>query len=67
MSKSAHPHEHPSHEPKKHGCCGGGLLKDEKAQSATQEKVNPTAGSKAEHSHHSAGDPCCCGSGKSSK
>lgn len=67
MSKSAHTHEHPAPESKTQGCCGGSHAKDEKAQPAAQQKANPAAGSKREHSHHSDGGSCCCGSDKASK
>ena len=67
MTKPTETHEHPSREPKKHGCCGESHAKDEKAQPASQQKTNPTASPKREHSHHSDGSSCCCGSDKASK
>jgi hypothetical protein len=67
MSKTTITQEHASHEPKKHGCCGGSHAKDQKAQSAAQEQANPQGASKREHSHHSDGSSCCCGSDKASK
>ena len=67
MSKTTHTQEHASHEPKKHGCCGGSHAKDEKAQPAPREQANPPAGSKHEHAHDSAGGSGCCGGGKARK
>ena len=67
MSKSAHTHERPSPEPKKHGCCGESHGKDEKAQPAAQQQANPQGASKREPSQHSGGSACCCGSDKASK
>ncbi|MBZ0209733.1 MAG: hypothetical protein K8F92_08760 [Hyphomicrobium sp.] len=67
MSKTTHTHEHPSAEPKKHGCCGESHANAEKAQPAAQEQANPQGASKREHSHHSGDSSCCCGSDKASK
>ncbi len=67
MSKTTHTHEHPSPEPKKHGCCGESHAKDEKAQPATHQKASPAGSSEREHSHHSDGDSGCCGGEKASK
>ena len=67
MSKTTHTNVHPSPEPKTQGCCGGSHTKDEKAQSAAQQKGNPPAGSKHEASHDSHGGAGCCGGGKAHK
>ncbi len=67
MSKTTATQEQASHEPKSHGCCGGSHTKDEKAQSAPREQVNPHGGGKDEHPHVPHGRSGCCGGGKTSK
>lgn len=67
MSKSTHTHGHPAPEPKKHGCCGEGHAKDEKAQPVAPHKVDPAAAPKEEHAHDSHGGAGCCGGDKASK
>ena len=67
MSKTKVTNEQASHELKKHGCCGGGHVKDQKAQPAHKENASPPSNDKHEHAHHSdGGSGCCCG-GKASK
>ena len=67
MSKTTHTHEHPSPEPKKHGCCGESHAKDEKAQPATHQKASPAGSSEREHSNHSDGDSGGAGGEKARK
>lgn len=69
MSKTKVTNEQASHEPKKHGCCGGGHVKakDQQAQPAQKEHAIPPSDDKHEHAHHSDGGSGCCGGGKASK
>ena len=67
MSKTTDAHEHASHEPNKHGCCGGGHAKDQKARPVQKEHAVPSDDRKHEHAHHSGGDSDCCGGGKANK
>ena len=69
MSKTKVTKEQASHEPKKHGCCGGGHVKDQQAQPAQKEKEHAILPSddKHQHAHHSDGGSGCCGGGKASK
>jgi hypothetical protein len=67
MSKTKVTNEQASHEPKKHGCCGGGHVKDQQAQPAQKENAILPSDDKHQHAHHSDGGSGCCGGGKASK
>ena len=67
MSKTKVTSEQASHEPKNHGCCGGGHVKDQRAQAAQKEHAIPPSDDKHQHAHHSDGGSGCCGNGKASK
>ena len=66
MSKTKVTNEQASHEPKKHGCCGG-HVKDQKAPPAQKRTRHSTWDDKHGHTHHSDGGSGCCSGGKASK
>ena len=67
MSKTKITNEDASPESKKHGCCGGSLAEDQKAQPARKKEASPTGNAPHEHAHQSDGGSGCCGGGKASK
>ncbi len=67
MSKTKVTNEQASHEPKKHGCCGGAHAEDQKAKTTQKEKAIPSGDRKHEDAHQSGGGSGCCGGAKASK